>query len=186
MESQESSDRRRAFEAEALPHLGRLWAAARRLARQDADAEDLVQETYLRAYRTFGNFAPGTNSRAWLLTILYSVFVNRYHRQRLEPESRPIEELEARAVRTLLAEDWERPLLEAAAADAWGLGKTVAAALQGLPEVYRAAVLLVDVEELSYEEAAAALGWPLGTVKSRLARARRLLAAALADYARAL
>ena len=84
--------RRSAFEAEALPHLRSLWAAARRLLRGDDHAEDLVQETYLRAYRTFDNFEPGTNCRSWLFTILYSVFINRYHRQRRAPESRPLDD----------------------------------------------------------------------------------------------
>jgi len=186
MEMRGAAELRRSFEAEALPHLDRLWAAARRLVLQDADAEDLVQETLLRAYRTFRNFTPGTNSRAWLLTIPHSVFVNRRQRARLEPQARPPEELEAEAIRFLVAEDWEVPLIEAASAEAWGLGRTAAAALRSLPETQRAAVLLVDVEGFTYEEAARALDCPIGTVRSRLARARRRLAADLAAYARTL
>lgn len=178
--------RRRAFEAEALPHLRSLWAAARRLAHRDADAEDLVQETYLRAYRTFDNFRPGTNGRAWLLTILYSVFINRYHRERRRPESRPLEELESRPLHELAGEDWEASLLAAAAAGAWGMSGTVEMALRKLPAAYRRTVLAVDVEGLTYDEAATALSCPIGTVRSRLARARRLLAAELADYAHGL
>lgn len=181
-----NTERRAAFEAEALPHLGRLWAAAYRFVRQPADAEDLVQETYLRAYRAFEGFARGTNCRAWLLTILYSVFVNRYHRQRLEPTAVAVEELEARARRLQADQDWEAPMLAAAAAGTWGVGETVEAALRGLPAEYREAILMVDVEELSYEEAAAALGCPVGTVRSRLSRGRRLLASELAEYARSL
>jgi RNA polymerase sigma-70 factor, ECF subfamily len=178
--------RRRAFEVEALPHLRSLWAAARRLAHRDADAEDLVQETYLRAYRTFDNFRPGTNGRAWLLTILYSVFINRYHRERRRPESRPLEELESRPLNELAGEDWEAPLLAAASAGAWGMSGTVEMALRKLPAAYRHTVLAVDVEGLTYDEAATALSCPIGTVRSRLARARRLLAAELADYAQGL
>jgi len=184
MTDQARETRRRAFEAEALPHLRSLWTAARRLAREDADAEDLVQETYLRAYRTFDNFVRGTNSRSWLFTILYSVFINRYHRQRRAPESRPLEDLERQPLYARDGEDWEAPFLAAAARGSWGVSGTVEAALRKLPQVYRHAVLAVDVEGLTYEEAASALSCPIGTVRSRLARARRQLAAELADYAR--
>jgi RNA polymerase sigma-70 factor (ECF subfamily) len=176
--------RRRAFEAEALPHLSALWAAARRLLRGGDDAEDLVQETYLRAYRTFGNFEPGTDSRSWLFTILYSVFINRYHRRRRAPESRPLDDLERQPLWARDGDDWEAPFLAAAARGAWGVSGTVEAALRKLPEAYRHAVLAVDVEGLTYEEAATALSCPIGTIRSRLARARRQLAVELADYAR--
>ncbi len=179
-----SGETRAAFEAEALPHLNRVWAAARRFAGRDGDAEDLVQETFLRAYKSFGSFERGTNCRAWLLTILYSVFVNRYRRARREPESRDPGALETLAERNLVPTDWERPLLDAASAGRWGTGETVQAALAELPAEFREAVLLVDVEELTYEEAATAIECPVGTVRSRLFRARRLLARALGDYAR--
>jgi len=179
--------RRRAFEAEALPHLDSLWAAARRLTHhREADAEDLVQETFLRAYRTFDNFERGTNARSWLLTILYSVFINRYHREQRAPESSPLEHLERRPLWARDGEDWEAPFLAAAARGAWGVSGTVEAALRKLPEVYRHAVLAVDLEGLTYEEASTALSCPIGTVRSRLARARRQLAAELADYAKGL
>jgi RNA polymerase sigma-70 factor, ECF subfamily len=180
------SDRRRAFEAEALPHAHRLYAAARRLAGAGIDAEDLVQETFLRAYRTYDNFTPGTNCRAWLLTILHSIYVNRVRRMRHEPQAQPVESLELHAQRALRDEDWEVPLLAAAAAGKWGASPTVREALRRLPEEYRTTLVLVDVEELTYEEAAAALDCPVGTVRSRLSRARRQLALALADYAREL
>jgi RNA polymerase sigma-70 factor (ECF subfamily) len=172
------------FEREALPFLDQLYAAAMRMTRNPADAEDLVQETFLRAYRTFDNFEPGTNCRSWLLTILYSVFINRYHRKRRAPEPRPLEELEQRPLWARDGQDWEAPFLAAAARGAWGVSGTVEAALRKLPEVYRHAVLAVDVEGLTYEEAATALSCPIGTVRSRLARARRLLAVELAEYAR--
>lgn len=178
-----SGERRAAFEAEALPHLNRIWAAARRFAGREGDAEDLVQETYLRAYRAYDRFERGTNCRAWLLTILYSVFVNRYRKGRREPEPREPETLERLAERELEPSDWERPLLEAASAGRWGTGETVQAALEELPAEFREAVLLVDVEELTYEEAAKTLGCPVGTVRSRLFRARRRLARVLGGYA---
>lgn len=175
---------RAAFESEALPHLPRLLAAARRLAPSVADAEDLVQETVLRAYRTYRNFRRGTNSRAWLLTILHSVFLNRLRRSRLEPVAEPTEQLESHAVRAIVDRDWEATILASATAGESGAGESVEAALRRLPADYRAVVLLVDLEGFTYEEAASALSAPVGTIRSRLSRARRLLAGELADYAR--
>jgi len=147
------------------------------------DVEDLVQEALLRAYRTFESYQPGTNARAWLLTILHSVFVNRLRRWRREPQPCPDDELEYWAEREWEGEDWEKPLLEAATTGSWGTGPTVEAALRGLPDEFREVALLVDVEELTYAEAAHALGCPVGTVRSRLHRARRLLASELCGYA---
>lgn len=177
--------RRAAFEAEALPHLERLHRTARRLALRPEDAADLVQETFLRAYRTFDGFTPGTNCRAWLFKILYSVFVNRYHRQLRAPQEASLDALEARFERALTAPDWAAPFL-ALESGPWGEGADVGAALGALPTEFRAAVVLVDLEELTYEEAGKAMGCPIGTVRSRLARGRKLLAAMLHDYARQL
>lgn len=174
-----NDSRRERFEAEAVVHLPAVYSAACRLTRREEDASDLAQETMLRAYRTFESFRPGTNARAWLLTILYSVFVNRYHRERREPVQVSIEEMESRYARVLAAPGSE-PIITGSVWTEWEVEMAVAE----LPEPFRAAVLLVDVEELTYEEAAAALGCAVGTVRSRLFRARRLLAAALADFAR--
>jgi RNA polymerase sigma-70 factor (ECF subfamily) len=179
-------DRRRAFESEAIPHLSRIHSAALRLARSRADAEDLVQETFLRAYRTFDNFAPGTNSRAWLFTILGSVHANRVRRGFREPELREEEALEAAASRATGALDWEAVFHAAAFAGASGAGEAVERALTTLSGSSRALVLLVDVEGLTYEEAAIVLGCPIGTVRSRLSRARRILARELAAHAASL
>lgn len=165
-----------------MPHLDRLFATARRLLRsRSPEAEDLVQETFLRAYRTFDNFEPGTNARAWLFTIMYSVLSNRLRRQRLEPESEPEAELEARAARRSLRGDDGTPHLDASRA--WGAGVDLEAALGRLAEASRAIVLLVDVEGLTYEEASRVLDWPVGTVRSRLSRARTQLAHELEAYA---
>lgn len=183
--TRDAEENREAFEREALPHLRQVWAAAMRFCRDPVEAEDLVQETYLRAYRSFDSYRPGTNCRAWLLTILYSVFVNRYRRSRREPEPQDPATLESLAERERGPDDWERPLLDAATAGRWGTGETVEAALGELSEEFRETVLLVDVEELTYEEAAGVLGCPVGTVRSRLFRGRRLLACALGEYARA-
>ena len=176
------TEKRTAFEKVAVPHMRALYNTALRLAREPQDAADLVQETYLRAYRTFDNFVPGTNSKAWLFTILYSVFVNQYHqakRRRMES----VEALEARFHQFPGAPD--DPSSEVTMVDGWGerWNPEVERALRQLPEDFRAPLLLVDVEGLSYEEAAAVLGCAVGTVGSRLFRARKLLFAMLRDYA---
>lgn len=170
-------DRRLRFERECLGHLDALYRSARRFTRDSEVARDLVQDALVRAYRAFDTFTPGTNGRAWLLTIVYSVFINSYHRQRRRPVTVSMDALESRFA----------DRLQAAPDAGFGAAVTdaeVLAALDDLPEEFRATVLLVDVEELTYEEAAAALGCAVGTVRSRLHRARRVLAVALEDYAR--
>jgi RNA polymerase sigma-70 factor (ECF subfamily) len=142
------------------------------------DAADLTQDTYLRAYRAFDSFTPGTNCRAWLLTILYSIFVNRYHRQQLEPESMPVDEIERRFQHAVGEETQAR----AEDLQLWA-SEEVSRALSQLQDSFRTVILMVDVDELSYEEAAKALGCPVGTVRSRLSRARRILYAELQEYA---
>jgi RNA polymerase sigma-70 factor (ECF subfamily) len=171
-----ADDRRARFEHECLVHLDALHRAAARFTRDVDQARDLVQDTMVRAYRAFDTFTAGTNGRAWLLSILYSVFINGYHHHRRRPSTVSMEALEASyAARLLTAPD----VVATALSDG-----DVLAALDGLPEEFRATVLLVDVDELTYEEAATALGCAIGTVRSRLSRARRLLAVALEDYAR--
>jgi RNA polymerase sigma-70 factor (ECF subfamily) len=176
----EMADRRERFEATALPLLSAVYGYAIRLVRNGDTARDLTQETYLRAYRTFDNFRPGTNCKAWLFTILYSIFANRYRRERRQPKMVSLEEVEERFQRSLqTAETDQSPTGPTAWTD-----PDVEMALGELPESFRATVLLVDVEELSYEETAVALNCPVGTVRSRLNRARKLLHGALADHAR--
>jgi len=177
------ADLRTRFEEVALPLLGPLYGAAVRMTDRER-AADLVQETCLRAYRTFANFTPGTNAKAWLFTIMYSVFVNTYRKARREPTVVSLDELEARFDRTLdvpdatgLVEILRNPELD------WK-GSEADQALQRLPEEFRLAVLLVDVEELSYEEAAAVAHCPMGTLRSRLFRGRKMLWLELQDYAR--
>lgn len=167
------------FEAVALPFTKPLYHTALHLTHRPEDASDLVQETYLRAYRTFHNFAPGTNCKAWLFTILYSVFVNKYRKEQREPEAVSIEELEEKFHRFLTTVEWEPHWAQNPAE----VGAEVDQALNLLPEGFRLAVLLVDVEEMSYEEAAAILNCPVGTVRSRLFRARKLLFVELQQYA---
>ena len=172
-------DRRARFEALATPLMGVLYSTALRWTRQPAEASDLVQETYLRAYRTFDRFEAGTNAKAWLLTIAYSIFVNRYRKQQREPHAVSIEDVG----------DWHAAFAASSENPEVQYGRDrmateVEAALGELPDLFRSAVLLVDVDELSYEEAATALGCPVGTLRSRLHRARKLLLAALSGYAR--
>ena len=175
----DAENKRAQFEATALPFMRSIYNTALSLTRRPEDASDLVQETYLRAYRTFANYRPGTNCKAWLFTIMYSVFVNKYRKEQREPESVSVEELEEKFHRFLAAAKWD-PYLEQ---DAGMMEAEVSQALNNLPEIFRLAVLLVDIEEMSYEEAAAILNCPLGTLRSRLFRARKLLFLELQPYA---
>jgi RNA polymerase sigma-70 factor (ECF subfamily) len=175
----DSSGERDRFEAVALPLLTLLYRYALRLSGDVETARDLVQETCLRAYRTFENFRTGTNIKAWLFTILYSIFVNRYRRQRLEPKTMSLEEIDLRFQSSFKANDRVPNIGEGTS---WSDAE-VGGAVEELPERLREAVLRVDIEGLTYEEAAAALNCPIGTVRSRLNRARKLLFCALEDHA---
>lgn len=175
MTERSEDSRRTAFERLVSPLYTALYRTARRLAGGDADAPDLVQETCLRAFRTFDTFVPGTNAKAWLFTILYSIAINRARRRRREPETLPGEEIDRRYE----SHTAEEP---ASGARQW-TDDEVARAIGELPEPFREAVLLVDLEELTYEEAATSLGCPVGTLRSRLFRGRKLLAISLASYA---
>jgi RNA polymerase sigma-70 factor (ECF subfamily) len=181
MADNDRDDRRTRFEQLALPHLRALYGSALRLTGDPESAADVVQEAYLRAFQTFDNFRPGTNARAWLFTILHTVAINRHKKRSREVGPLPVDELERRYQELL-----ETAPPECADVEAWGASwpREIATALAGLPEEFRAAVLLVDVEDFSYEAAATALGCPLGTLQSRLHRGRRLLFAALNGYAR--
>jgi RNA polymerase sigma-70 factor (ECF subfamily) len=174
-----AGDKQSRFESVALPWTRALYGTAVRLTHDPEDASDLVQETYLRAFRTFDSFLPGSNGKAWLFKILYSVFINRFRKAQREPAGIPLEELERSHASALAA----KPVSATADSPAFTDGE-VEDALRDLPEQFRAAVLMVDVEELSYEEAAAALDCPVGTLRSRLFRGRKLLYAALFGYAR--
>lgn len=171
-----SRDLRTEFEQLVLPVLPMLHRTARRLTRRPEDASDLVQETCLRAYRTFANFHPGTSEKAWLFTILYSVRANAWHREKGRQWDVSIDDIEEQFAAPAGdgGQDPELALLRRIDAS-----PHLEAALAELPEPFRAAGLLVDVEELSYEQAAAALGCPVGTLRSRLFRARKQLLGAL-------
>jgi RNA polymerase sigma-70 factor (ECF subfamily) len=171
------------FEAMALPFMNALYNKALHLTRRPEEAADLVQETYLRACRTFANFVEGTNGKAWLFTILYSIFINNYRKAQREPETVSMDEMEETYHRELADPAWDDEFAALAGLEKEWQGPEVSEALGKLPEEFRAAVLLVDVEQLTYEEAAGVLNCPVGTVRSRLFRARRVLFVELRDYA---
>ena len=172
------------FEAMAMPFMNALYNKALYLTHRPEDAADLVQETYLRALRTFANFVEGTNGKAWLFTILYSIFINKYRKTQREPETISIDELHEVYHRELANPAWDDEFTVLAGLEKEWQGPEIAQALGKLPEEFRAAVLLVDVEQLTYEEAAGVLNCPVGTLRSRLFRARRALFVELRDYAR--
>jgi RNA polymerase sigma-70 factor, ECF subfamily len=174
-------DRRLQFEQTALPHLDTLYSAALRLVRNPDDAKDLLQETVLRAYRCFHQFAPGTNCRAWLLTILYNIFRTAYRRGGREPVGLTSEAFEREIELQSLADRESRNDPEKLAAER-SAARLIERALESLPEEFRETLLLVDVHELNYQEASEVLDIPLGTVKSRVSRGRTLLRTALAKY----
>lgn len=168
------------FERVALVHLDALYDVALRLARNRAEAEDIVQEAFLRAFRSFDRFNPGTNCRAWLFTILRNVFLNRVRsrgREVLEGEMGGFDQVAA-AVATPGELSPEEQFLQTM------LHGDIDRALGTLPLTFREAVVLVDIEGLTYREVADVLGCPIGTVMSRLSRGRALLRRALGRFAR--
>jgi RNA polymerase sigma-70 factor (ECF subfamily) len=164
---------------EALGHLDGLYNLARWLVRDQAEAEDLVQETYLRALRAAHQFQPGTNLRAWLFQILRNVFYTQYKRGGREPEAMDPEALETLAG-TL---GRERGASRVADGRDGTLNVDLEAALKRLPEEFRSVVLLADLEDFTMGEVATIMNCPVGTVKSRLFRARGMLQELLRDYA---
>ncbi|MDP8955844.1 MAG: sigma-70 family RNA polymerase sigma factor [Actinomycetota bacterium] len=167
-------DLRSRFEAEALPLLSNLYSAAYRLTRNAADAEDLVQETILRAYRGFHQFEPGTNLKAWLYRILTNTFINSYRKKQREPQTVSNDEVEDWYLYSKMAEDGSEPSAETSVLESLP-DEDVQEALSSLPDPFRIAVLLADVEGFSYKEIAEITGVPIGTVMSRLHRGRRAL-----------
>jgi RNA polymerase sigma-70 factor (ECF subfamily) len=171
------------FENLALKHIDPLYSAALRLTKNDRDAEDLVQDTFLRAYRFFDKFERGTNIKAWLFKILTNTFINRY--RRVVKERNIVEGSERDAVHERFI---SREASDSAAnPEAWFfdrlLSDDVLQAVDSLPIDFRLVVILADLQEFSYKETAEILDVPVGTVMSRLYRGRRLLQKALAKYA---
>jgi len=173
----------RAFEAEALPHLDRLYAAALRYVRRPADADDLVQEALATAFRAYHQVEEGSNVRAWLYRVLHTTFLSQYRRDTRRPAEDPTEDVE-RSVspRADRLGSGSAPSAEHMALAAFGPVE-VRQALAELPEEQRVAVYLADVEGFAYREIAEIMMSPVGTVMSRLHRGRAALRASLAEYA---
>ena len=179
-------DLRALFEEQALPFMDQLYAAGMRMTRNPADAADLVQETFVKAFAAFSQFTQGTNLKAWLYRIQTNTFINTYRKKQRDPYQGTIDELE----------DWQMGGAESAtrasgstrSAEAEAIDhlpdSAVKDALQKVPEDFRMAVYFADVEGFSYQEIADIMKTPVGTVMSRLHRGRRLLRELLADYAR--
>jgi RNA polymerase sigma-70 factor, ECF subfamily len=177
--------KKQAFKNEALVHIDALYGVALRLIKNERDAEDLVQDTYMKAYNHFDKYEQGTNCKAWLFKILTNTFINRYRKKQKE--------------RVYLVDDDERPLYERHAAPAESpmdqpavseeemfhrlFGDEVRDALELVPEDFRIVVLLADLQDFSYKEIADIMDCPIGTVMSRLYRGRRLLQRQLVEYA---
>lgn len=183
---EDAAERAERFQRDALPFLDQLYGAAMRLTRNPQDAEDLVQETYAKAFAAFHQYQPGTNLKAWLYRILNNTFISNYRKAQRQPKQTGAAEVE----------DWQE--YEAASHHSKGMVSAEAEAIENLPdseirdalaklpEDRRMAVYLADVEGFSYQEIAEIMDTPIGTVMSRLHRGRRQLRELLADYAREL
>jgi RNA polymerase sigma-70 factor (ECF subfamily) len=172
------------FTADAIEFMPGLYSAALRMTRNAADAEDLVQETYLKAYRSYGSFTEGTNLRAWLYRILTNTYINSYRAAQRRPETTDVEDVEDLYLYRRLAGSGDERSAEDEALERF-TDEDVKGALEALPDAFRIAVLLADVEGFSYKEISEITDVPIGTVMSRIHRGRRALQKALHNVAEA-
>lgn len=175
-------EKRRAFQEEALPHMDALYRTALRMTKNESDAEDLVQEAYVKAYRFWDKFEPGSNCRAWLFKIMTNIFINDYRSKSRAPTSVNVDDIDDNLLYRHLANagsesNPERELFAKIFDD------DVKKAIEELPEDFRLVVVLSFLEGFSYQEIAEIADLQLGTVKSRLHRGRKLLQKQLLDYA---
>jgi len=177
-----TKQRHKEFEAEALPHMDILYSFALRTAGNEDDAKDLLQETYLKAYRFWDGYEKGTNIRAWLFRIMKNSYINRYRKETREPNTVDYSDVE-NFYDSIRAESTDTNDLQEKIFGGL-LGDQVTKALEGLPEDFRTVVILCDIEGLTYEEIAEFIDRPIGTVRSRLHRGRKLLQTELFEYAK--
>lgn len=172
------------FDSLAIPFVDSLYNTAYRLTGNSQDAEDLVQETFYKAYKYYDKFEEGTNLKAWLFKILKNTFINNYRKKKLEPRSVEFGEIEESFEKVLQHGPAQRPLDPEEQYLAGVMDEGVKKALDSLPHDYKMVVILADLEDFSYKEIAEILDCPVGTVMSRLYRGRKLLERALLRYAR--
>ena len=170
------------FEQEALPHMNALYSFAVRLCRDRDDASDLLQETFLKGYRFFDKFESGTNCKAWLFRILKNTYINQYRKDKKEPDTIEYDTIEE-FYDLIRSESSESTDLQKRIFDNL-LDDEISIALDSLPESFRTAIILCDLEGMTYEEISEILECPIGTVRSRLHRARNILASKLIKYAK--
>jgi len=175
-----------AFNEEAVPHLDALYGTALRLTRNDGDAQDLIQETMLKAYRYFDRYERGTNCKAWLFKIMTNTFINRYRKAQkrkevlLDDDSRPLQERAVTPTPNPLVQHFESEEVMYFRL----FSDEVKSALEEIPVDFRMVVLLADLQDIAYKDIAEIMDCPIGTVMSRLYRGRRMLQARLADFAK--
>ena len=172
------------FNSQVMPFVDSLYNTAYRMTRSAEDAEDLVQETFFKAYKYYDKFEEGTNLKAWLFKILKNTFINNYRKRKLEPRSVDFAEIEDSFERIVRRDASEPPADPESEFFSGVLDDDVKKALESLPYDYRMVVILADLEDFSYKEIAEILDCPVGTVMSRLYRGRKLLEKALLKYAR--
>jgi RNA polymerase sigma-70 factor (ECF subfamily) len=170
------------FEQEALPHMNALYSFAVRLCRDRDDASDLLQETFLKGYRFFDKFESGTNCKAWLFRILKNTYINQYRKDKKEPDTIEYDTIEE-FYDLIRSESSESTDLQKRIFDNL-LDDEISIALDSLPESFRTAIILCDLEGMTYDEISEILECPIGTVRSRLHRARNILASKLIKYAK--